>query len=141
MANFVGFASSPKPDPKRKTKKHEFTLELTAPLRDLLQTLSTADGYSLLIDEVIRFDFRPGGRLKFSHEDEEYGGTFSQISIPRSIVLNTERHGELSFSFRDSRSRARVNLKMKKALLPEEESVWLATCSDIEQRLRSNFGV
>lgn len=140
MTSFVGFASSPKPDPKRRTKKLELKIELSATLKELLQKLSTADGYALIIDEVVKFDFRPGGRNIFSHDDEEYRGTFSQISIPRAIVLNTERHGELNFNFRENKERTRVTLKVQKALLPEEEQSWAAACNEIEQRLRSNFG-
>jgi hypothetical protein len=140
MTNFVGFAASPKPDPKRRTKKLEFTVELETSLKQVLQLMSTADGFAQIIDPVVRFDFRPGGRNTFSHEDLEYRGTFSQIAIPRAIVLNTERHGELNFRFKELKDRSRVSLSAQKALLPEEEQGWIEACNSIEQKLRSTFG-
>jgi hypothetical protein len=140
MSNFVGFASSPKPDPKRRTKKLEFKIELAANLKEILHEMALAEGYEKLVDEVVRFDFRPGGRLTFSHNDEEYRGTFSQIAIPKAIVLNTERHGELNFKFRELKTGSRVTLRAQKAVLAEEEQAWAEACAEIEQKLRSNFG-
>lgn len=136
---FVGFAASPKPEPGRKIKKLQFKLELSSSLRDVLAALSTPELYSQLLDEVTKFDFRPGGRLLLNGESE-YRGAFSQIAIPSRIILATEQHGEIEFRFKELKTGSRVVVSIKKALLPEEQSDWEAKGQKIERVLRENFG-
>jgi len=127
---FVGFAASPKPEPGRKIKKLQLKLELTSSLHDVLAALSTAPLYSELLDEVAKFDFRPGGRLLLNGEIE-YRGAFSQIAIPSRIIFATEQHGAIEFRFKELKAGSRVVVNIKKALLPQEQSDWDARCQKI----------
>ena len=136
--NFVGFAQSPKGDPRRKLTKQKFEVELSADLREVLGSFATAELYSELLDKSVRFDFRQGGKLIFEGA-EEYRGTFSQIAIPRSIVLNTELHGEISFSFRALKTGSRVVVALRRAVLPEESDQWNLACQKLERNLRVVF--
>ena len=140
MAPFVGFAASPKPDPDRTVRERVIELELPGGLKSLLGPLSTGEGFARLLDELVKFDFRPGGRVTFKRVDEVYRGAFSQIKIPKSIFLSTERHGELSFHFTETSTTATVRLTVRKALLEAESEEWMSACDHIEAELRSGFG-
>jgi hypothetical protein len=136
--NFVGFAQSPKADPRRKLTKKKFEVELPRDLKEVLGSFATAELYSQLLDKSTRFDFRPGGKLVFEGE-QEYRGTFSQIAIPRSIVINTELHGEASFSFRALKTGSRVTVSVRRAVLPEESEKWELACQKLEKNLLEVF--
>jgi hypothetical protein len=140
VAPFVGFAASPKPDPDRSLLEREIEVELPGGLKSLLGPLSTGEGFARLLDELVKFDFRPGGRVTFKRDTEVYRGAFSQINIPKSIFLSTERHGELNFHFAEQGDLASVRLTVRKALLESEVSDWVAACDHIETELRLGFG-
>jgi hypothetical protein len=140
MSPFVGFAASPKPDPDRKLRERDIEVELAAGLKSLLGPLSTGEAFARLLDELVKFDFRPGGRVSFKREEEVYRGAFSQINIPKSIFLSTERHGELNFHFNETGDRAVVRVTVRRALLESEVSEWMSDCDRIETELRSGYG-
>ena len=137
--NFVGFAASPKPDPNRKVTKFRQELELEVSAKVLLAGFASEAIYAQIIAPVSKFDFRPGGKLLFAAEPE-FRGTFSQISIPKTIVLNTELHGEISFLFSAGKTSSRVVVEVRKALLPEEVTVWQTSCESVVESIRGVFG-
>lgn len=137
--NFVGFAQSPKADPNRKLQNLKFELELSSSLRDVLSSLSEQPFYDKCFDPMAKFDFRQGGKLVFG-DQEQYRGTFSQIQIPKIIILLTEKHGEIEFSFKEQKMGSRVVIACKKALLEQEISQWQTACEKIAQTLGQDFG-
>ena len=137
--NFVGFAQSPKPDPKRTVTKFRNELDLPVSERTLLSGFASEATYAQIIGPVSKFDFRPGGKLLFAAEPE-FRGTFSQISIPKTIVLNTELHGEISFLFSAGKTSSRVVVEVRKALLPEEVTLWQTSCESVVASIRGVFG-
>ena len=137
--NFVGFAESPKPDPKRTVTKFRQELELQVSERTLLSGFASEATYAKLIAPLSKFDFRPGGKLVFAGEPE-FRGTFSQISIPKVVVLNTELHGEIRFLFSAGKSSSRVVVEIQKALLPQEAGQWQASCEAVADSIRGVFG-
>lgn len=82
------------------------------------------------------------GRLLLRPElpDEEYRGAFNQISIPRSLILATERHGEIAFKFSEQKQGCRVIVNLRKALLESEIEDWQASAEKIERALSEVFG-
>lgn len=137
--NFVGFAQSPKPDPKRTVTKFRNQLDLAVSERTLLSGFAAEATYSKIISPVSKFDFRPGGKLLFDAQPE-FRGTFSQISIPKVIVLNTEVHGEIRFLFSAGKTSSRVVVEVQKALLPEETALWQLACESVVESIRGVFG-
>jgi hypothetical protein len=137
--NFVGFAQSPKPDPKRTVTKFRKESELQVSEKTLLSGFASQDTYSKIIAPLSKFDFRPGGKLVFDAQPE-YRGTFSQISIPKVIVLNTEVHGEIRFLFSAGKTSSRVVVEVQKALLPEETALWQLNCESVVDSIRGVFG-
>jgi hypothetical protein len=137
--NFVGFAQSPKPDPKRNITKFREEIDLQVSERDLLAGFAAEATYSQIIAPVSKFDFHPGGKLLFAAQPE-FRGTFSQISIPKVIVLNTELHGEIRFLFSAGKTRSRVVVEVQKALLSEEAALWQQSCESVVESIRGVFG-
>ena len=137
--NFVGFAQSPKPDPKRTVTKFRKELELEVSEKTLLSSFASQETYSRIIAPVAKFDFRPGGKLLFDSQPE-FRGTFSQISIPKVIVLNTEVHGEIRFLFSLGKTSSRVVVEVQKALLPEETAAWQLSCESVVDSIMGVFG-
>jgi hypothetical protein len=136
--NFVGFAQSPKADPNRRIKTFAAELTLSADLKTVFAAFNEPEFYEQLFDKLLKLDFRQGAKLTFEGE-AQYRGTFSRIDIPREIILLTELHGEIAFSFKD-RKGSHIKLQVKKALLEEEISAWSAACEKIVSNLGARFG-
>ena len=124
---FVGFRPSP--------KKPEGLISLRA-ARTITWPESPGAVFNFLTQRYFvdswlapttKFDARQGGKLRFAGDDgEEFGGTYSRISIGRNVVLQTEVHGELDFTLRevgDIVEGALVAIRLSK---PEEEASWLS---------------
>lgn len=122
--NFVGFAKSPKPDSTRKIHSKEFEIQVSKPFSESHFVFTTQEGLGSWLGEITKFDFRPGGKLKYQHNGENFGATYSAIVIPKQVVLVTETLGEVIFSAKVQDNYFELNLSFKKNLKPDEVTAW-----------------
>ena len=134
---FVGFRPSPKPNAKfvRFSARHDFIAP--AGLGKLVKLLITREQVDVWLAPTIKFDPRQGGKLRFGQvEGQVFGGTYSRISVPHRVVMQTEEHGELDFRLSESKTNASMFLQATKMGLPEDKVVWEASLEEMARGLR-----
>lgn len=122
--SWVGFRPSPKRDLSRPTASLQFELSSKMLIPKVLKLLTTKEGIESWLIEFTKFDARLGAKLKFSFGEENYGGTFARIDIPKRIILLTELHGELDFSFTEKPDGTDLKLTISKTINDSERSDW-----------------
>lgn len=127
---WVGFQDSAKPVPGR-TIHEKASFPAHIPDGQVVALLTTESGLSRWLGSVTAFTSRRGGNLDFQDADGTYGGTFTLIDPPRSIVLVTERHGEISVHLDVRGARTRVDVQCTRFIPDTENS------DDVIQRIRS----
>jgi hypothetical protein len=122
---FVGFRPSPKSPGNVVTHRFRLTVMSTRPISDIFTDLTTREGIDSLIDQTVRFDARHGGKLRFiSSGDDGYGGTYSRISVPKRVVLLTEKHGEVDIRLQEKSDGCAVTVTARWLGSPEAKSSW-----------------
>ena len=91
-SSWVGMSSVPKPTPGETISESRTFNSYCSDVETLVQ-LTTEAGLSSWLDRVETFDTRRGGDIVF---ETGYRGSYSMLDIPRHVVLQTERHGEIS---------------------------------------------
>jgi uncharacterized protein YndB with AHSA1/START domain len=122
--SWVGFRPSPKKDASKSTST--LTLEASSNLMiaKVLKFLTTQQGVETWLVNFTKFDARLGAKLKFSFGEENFGGTYARIDIPKRIILLTEIHGEIDFRLTEKIEGTDILLKVTKTLDVSEKSDW-----------------
>ncbi|CAB4632495.1 unannotated protein [freshwater metagenome] len=132
--SWVGFRPSPKPDNSRPTAKRSFEATSNLLIAKVLKLLTTQVGVESWLVRFTKFDPRLGARLKFTVNEENYGGTYARIDIPRRVILLTELHGELDFRLTEKQNGTDIILNCTKTLTDAEKPEWEKLVQDCFSR-------
>lgn len=132
---FVGFNQSPKPNPNAKRVRIASRMALQVDLPYLLGRLTSQAGFESVFGKTKKFDFRQGAKLEFLAESESYRGTISQINLPKRLILNTEKHGEIELEFGSKGGKANVNFSVRANLEPQDQESWEQEAEILKLRL------
>ena len=132
---FVGLNQSPKPNPNAKRVRVESRMDFDVDLPYLLGRITSQAGFESVFGKTKKFDFRQGAKLEFLAESESYRGTISQINLPKRLILNTEKHGEIELVFASKNGKANVNLSVRANLEPQDQESWEQEAEILKLRL------
>jgi hypothetical protein len=122
--SWVGFRPSPKRDDSRPTASQVFEVSSDLLIPKVLKLLTTQQGVESWLVSFTKYDARLGAKLKFTLNDENYGGTYARIDIPKRVILLTEYHGELDFRLTEKKDGTDVVLSCSKTLNAIEKPEW-----------------
>jgi len=122
--SWVGFRPSPKKDDSRPTASQVFEVSSDLLIPKVLKLLTTQQGVESWLVSFTKYDARLGAKLKFTLNDENYGGTYARIDIPKRVILLTEYHGELDFRLTEKKDGTDVVLSCSKTLNAIEKPAW-----------------
>jgi hypothetical protein len=122
--SWVGFRPSPKKDDSRPTASQVFEASSDLLIPKVLKLLTTQQGVESWLVSFTKYDARLGAKLKFTLNDENYGGTYARIDIPKRVILLTEYHGELDFRLTEKKDGTDVVLSCSKTLNAIEKPEW-----------------
>ena len=122
--SWVGFRPSPKKDDSRPTASQVFEVSSDLLIPKVLKLLTTQQGVESWLVSFTKYDARLGAKLKFTLNDENYGGTYARIDIPKRVILLTEYHGELDFRLIEKKDGTDVVLSCSKTLNAIEKPEW-----------------
>jgi hypothetical protein len=122
--SWVGFRPSPKKDASKTTESLTLEANSNLMIAKLLKFLTTKEGVESWLVSFTKFDARLGAKLKFSVGEENFGGTYARIDIPKRIILLTEIHGEIDFRLTEKKNGTDILLKITKSLADSEKSDW-----------------
>lgn len=122
--SWVGFRPSPKRDDSRPSASARFEATSNLLIAKVLKLLTTQAGVESWLVTFTKFDARLGAKLKFTSNEENYGGTYARIDIPKRIILLTELHGELDFQLTEKKDGTDIALNCTKTLNQAEKPGW-----------------
>lgn len=122
--SWVGFRPSPKRDESKQVATHSLELTSNLLIAKVLKLLTSREGVESWLVSFTKFDVRLGAKLKFSIGEENYGGTYARIDIPKRVILLTELHGEIDFRLKEKKDGTDISLTFTKTLNEEEKSDW-----------------
>lgn len=122
--SWVGFRPSPKRDESRPSASLSFEATSDLLIAKVLKLLTTQAGVESWLVSFTKFDARLGAKLKFTINEENYGGTYARIDIPKRIILLTELHGELDFRLTERKDGTDIVLNCTKTLTLAEKPDW-----------------
>jgi hypothetical protein len=122
--NWVGFRPSPKRDESRPTASQKFEVSSPLLIPKVLKLLTSQQGVESWLVSFTKFDARLGAKLKFTLDNENYGGTYARIDIPKRVILLTEYHGELDFRLTEKKDGTDIILSCSKTLNEQEKLDW-----------------
>ncbi|MFM1994589.1 MAG: hypothetical protein RLZZ610_106 [Actinomycetota bacterium] len=132
--SWVGFRPSPKRDESRPTASKSAELTSKLLIAKVLKLLTTQSGVESWLVPFTKFDARLGAKLKFSVGEENYGGTFSRIDIPKRVILLTELHGEIDFRLTEKKDGTDVYVSCTKTLNDSEKPDWELLVAGVLER-------
>jgi uncharacterized protein YndB with AHSA1/START domain len=122
--SWVGFRPSPKRDETRPTASANFEATSDLLIAKVLKLLTTQAGVESWLVRFTKFDARLGAKLKFTLNEENYGGTYARIDIPKRVIFLTEYHGELDFRLTEKKDGTDITLSCSKTLNEQEKQDW-----------------
>jgi hypothetical protein len=125
--SWVGFRPSPKRDDSRPTASQVFEASSELLIPKVLKLLTTQHGVESWLVSFTKFDARLGAKLKFTLNEENYGGTYARIDIPKRVIFLTEYHGELDFRLTEKHDGTDIVLSCSKTLNEIEKPAWEKT--------------
>lgn len=132
---FVGFNQSPRPNPDAKRVGVASQIAFEVDLPYLLGRITSQSGFESVFGKTKKFDFRQGAKLEFLAESESYRGTISQINLPKRLILNTEKHGEIELKFASKGGKANVHFSVRAHLEPQDQESWEQEAELLKLRL------
>jgi hypothetical protein len=127
---WVGFRISPKKDSSRSKSSLEFELRSDLLIAKVLKFLTTQEGVESWLVSFSKFKAQLGAKLRFSIGEENYGGTYARIDIPKRVILLTELHGEIDFRLIEKSDGTEISLRFTKNLTESEKSDWETLVKD-----------
>ena len=134
--SWVGFRPSPKRDDTRPTASQDFETSTDLLIPKVLKLLVTQQGVESWLVTFTKFDARLGAKLKFTLNDENYGGTYARIDIPKRVIFLTEFHGELDFRLTEKKDGTDIVLSCSKTLNEQEKPAWEDTVKECFARFK-----
>jgi hypothetical protein len=134
---WVGFRPSPKRDESKTaaTLSLEFSSKLL--IAKVLKFLTTQDGVESWLVSFSKYKAQLGAKLRFSVGEENFGGTYARIDIPKRIILLTELHGEIDFRLGEKNDGTDISLTITKTLSEAEKSDWEKLVRECFERFQS----
>jgi hypothetical protein len=122
---FVGFRPSPKSPADKVTHRFRQTVISRRSISDVFTDLTSRGGIDALFDHTVKFDARHGGKLRFVSTGEDgYGGTYSRISVPKRVVLLTEKHGEVDIRLQEKADGCQITVTATWLGSLEDKTSW-----------------
>ena len=122
--SWVGFRPSPQRDESRPTASQVFETTSDLLIPKVLKLLTTQPGVESWLVSFTKFDARLGAKLKFTLNEENYGGTYARIDIPKRVIFLTEYHGELDFRLTEKKDGTDILVSCSKTLNEQEKQDW-----------------
>jgi hypothetical protein len=138
--SWVGFRPSPKKDDSRPTASQVFEVSSDLLIPKVLKLLTTQQGVESWLVSFTKYDARLGAKLKFTLNDENYGGTYARIDIPKRVIFLTEYHGELDFRLTEKKDGTDIVLSCSKTLNELEKLEWEKLVKETFARFSSQVG-
>jgi|AntAceMinimDraft_6_1070360.scaffolds.fasta_scaffold13052_2 hypothetical protein len=138
--NFVGFAASPRPDPKKTLIDTELVIVSTGTIAKALAPFITQSGIEGWLGPCQKFDFRTGAKIKYTSNDQKFGASYSMIVLPKRIVLVTESLGEVDVRLSEGSGEVTLTIRFRFALLPNQIKGWRMRIDELEGDLRGALG-
>jgi hypothetical protein len=138
--NFVGFAASPRPDPKKTLIDTELVIVSTGTIAKALAPFITQSGIEGWLGPCQKFDFRTGAKIKYTSNDQTFGASYSMIVLPKRIVLVTESLGEVDVRLSEGSGEVTLTIRFRFALLPNQIKGWRMRVDELEGDLRGALG-
>jgi hypothetical protein len=138
--SWVGFRPSPKKDDSRPTASQVFEVSSDLLIPKVLKLLTTQQGVESWLVSFTKYDARLGAKLKFTLNDENYGGTYARIDIPKRVIFLTEYHGELDFRLSEKKDGTDIVLSCSKTLNEVEKLEWEKLVKETFARFSSQVG-
>jgi hypothetical protein len=138
--NFVGFAASPRPDPKKTLIDTELVIVSTGTIAKALAPFITQSGIEGWLGPCQKFDFRTGAKIKYTSNDQTFGASYSMIVLPKRIVLVTESLGEVDVRLSEGSGEVTLTIRFRFALLPNQIKGWRMRIDELEGDLRGALG-
>jgi hypothetical protein len=138
--SWVGFRPSPKKDDSRPTASQVFEVSSDLLIPKVLKLLTTQQGVESWLVSFTKYDARLGAKLKFTLNDENYGGTYARIDIPKRVIFLTEYHGELDFRLTEKKDGTDIVLSCSKTLNEVEKLEWEKLVKETFARFSSQVG-
>jgi hypothetical protein len=132
--SWVGFRPSPKRDESKQVVNQALDWSTNLLIAKVLKLLTTREGVESWLTSFTKFDARLGAKLKFSIGEENYGGTYARIDIPKRVILLTELHGEIDFRLTEKKDGTDISLIFTKTLNDEEKSDWEKLVRECQER-------
>ena len=134
--SWVGFRPSPKRDESRPITSKKFEASSNLLIPKVLKLLTSQQGVESWLVSFTKFDVRLGAKLKFTLNNENYGGTYARIDIPKRVILLTEYHGELDFRLTEKKDGTDIVLSCSKGLNEQEKLDWEKTVQECFARFQ-----
>ena len=138
--SWVGFRPSPKKDDSRPTASQVFEVSSDLLIPKVLKLLTTQQGVESWLVSFTKYDARLGAKLKFTLNDENYGGPYARIDIPKRVIFLTEYHGELDFRLSEKKDGTDIVLSCSKTLNEVEKLEWEKLVKETFARFSSQVG-
>jgi len=100
----------------------------------VLKLLTTQEGVESWLVQFTKFQSQLGAKLRFTIGEENYGGTYARIDIPKRIILLTELHGEIDFKLVEKKDGTDLELTFTKTLNEAERSDWEQLVASVADR-------
>lgn len=136
--SWVGFRPSPKRDESKQVATAAFELTTNLLIAKVLKLLTSREGVESWLVSFTKFDARLGAKLKFSIGEENYGGTYARIDIPKRVILLTELHGEIDFRLKEQKDGTDISLTFTKTLNDEEKLAWENLVNDCHSKFQKS---
>jgi hypothetical protein len=122
--SWVGFRPSPKKDDSRPIASKSFSFSTQLMIAKVLKLLTERDGVQSWLVEFTKFNCQLGAKLRFTIGEENYGGTYARIDIPKRVVLLTELHGEIDFKLLEKKDGTDIEVSFTKTINESERAHW-----------------
>lgn len=138
MEGFLaGFSLAPKPLKGVELKVVESTFSSNLPIKDVLQVLTTSDGFSSWLGESTEFLCHVGIKFSVTVDGEDSKAVFTTVDLPRKLAFMVEALGEFEFQFHQSSACVQIGLKVRRASSPDAAVTWSETVETRVAALKS----
>ena len=128
MEGFLaGFSLAPKPLKGVELKVVESAFSSNAPIKDVLQVLTTSDGLSSWLGESSEFLCHVGIKFSVTVDGEDSKAVFTTVDLPRKLAFMVEALGEFEFQLLQSAGGVEIGLKVRRAVSPDAAATWSET--------------
>ena len=128
MEGFLsGFKLAPKPLKGVQLVEVAHAVETQGPIKNVLQSLTTATGLSAWLGQTTDFLAHVGIKFDTTVAGETSKAVITTLDLPKRIVFMVEAIGEFDFAVHQKGSKVLVKLVVRRAIAPVEAAAWKAS--------------